>query len=254
MREWSIEEPRGKKLMKRIGTPCLAVGSGTATIGGILTSAFGLHAVMVTVAGGSILICGLVATALGEIWFRTSPRLDYYRSRKLVREDDLQDLQRISEECSGGEVSTLSEKCELLQKNRDLFYGVDMMRPGSPKETVGYYAIYPLRKSVVTQLELGRRTRWYGEQASVEDICSPTAKPYGLYIGFVWGMDGKARAATLKHLAKELNMRYRRHSAFKLFTRPMTNEGMRLAKRHGFTRVSDGGSPELYSVVSRIWP
>lgn len=254
MPQISFEEPAGRKIMKRIGAPCLALGSGTATLGGILGMTLGLHAKAVVVTGGILLSCGIFTSLMGELWFRIGPRMDYYRARLVTSEAELLELQRLSEAFAFGEVSSLAEKRALLAKNRELLYAIEVLRPRRPKKTVGYYALYPLRKVAVSGLEEGKRNRWYGERATPEDICVASAKPTGLYIGFLWGADRKGKAAALKLLGEKLTKRYKVYSAFKVFARPMTDESVRLAKRHRFRKVVDGGIPSLYTVVARLWP
>lgn len=247
------EEPFGRKLFKRVGGPALAIGSGALTLDQILPALSMAPSHGLALAGASVLVFGMVATVAGELWVRLGPRMDYYRPRPLKAESEISALQQVNEQFAPGESVPVEERMLLLARNPDLYYAIDAMYPGKKSVVVGYYGIYPLRKSAVVSIETGKRSRWYGAKADPEDIVTQRGRPSAFYVGFLWGSDRKGKAAVIKLVSEDLDRRCRKASVFKVFTRPMTEESLRLAKRFGFKNVLSDGPVELYRVSYRVW-
>ena len=252
MQKISSEEPLGRKLLKRVGAPTLAIGSSALTLDQMLPALHMASSPALLIAGATLVGIGIATSAVGELWVRIGPRMDYYRPRCLKTEMEISKLQQINAELAPGESVSVEERMKLLVRNRELYFAVDAIYPGKRPTTVGYYSIYPLRKAAVSSIEAGKRTRWYGEQADPNDIVTQKGRPSAFYVGFLWGTGRKGRAAVVKLISEDLERRCKKSSVFKILGRPMTEDSVRLAKRLGFRNVLNDGPVEIYRVSYRI--
>lgn len=83
----------------------------------------------------------------------------------------------------------------------------------------------------------------------------PTTRPetFAIYIGGVAASDFYSRAVVLEALRLRIN--YERELGVRHFlTRPVTNDGLRLARRNHFKPVNSKGQGELIRSMSPNWP
>jgi hypothetical protein len=149
------------------------------------------------------------------------------------------------EKYTPGEVTAVSEKEQFLAINPSLYFAVERIEPGEQPALKGYYAVYPLKKAAVDALERGDRNTWYGNTPGADNLTKERGRAAGFHIGYIWGEGREGSAAVIRLLLEDLAKRCRKHGTFRLFTRPMTSDGLRLTKRYGFRQVVTDRPPEL---------
>ncbi len=231
-----------------VGAVLLTTGSALISLAKGLPLFVGEHSTVVIVSGMVLVLLGIILT-LGRVRLRYSRILDHYRAR-ILRPDEVPGFQLILDQFAPGEVTTVDQKQSLVRINSELFYAVESVT--RVREIVGYFSVFPLRKHAVDELESGKRSRWYGDQPQ-KDIAFRSSRPTAYYVGFLWGKNRGAKAATVDLLRREIIRRAGVQHTFKVITRPMTPDGVRLARRHKFVEVNQRGEPRLGAVCSRVF-
>lgn len=117
-------------------------------------------------------------------------------------------------------------------------------------ETVGFFSIIPLTAKAVQLLNADRLDAFHFTQ---EHISPPKQKPAGYYIGSIAAKGFKAKAEILGYVRGQVEGELRRATGV-VFTRPVTRDGLRLAKNYGFQPVSENvGSNELGRIYQKTY-
>lgn len=107
----------------------------------------------------------------------------------------------------------------------------------------GYFCVIPLSVIAATSVKANTLR---GGNLTMDHVPASTGETTALYIGAVAARDIYSRAVVLEALRQ--HVRYSSHLGVReVLTRPLTEDGLRLVKRHGFQPLEgDGGLDELY--------
>ena len=109
------------------------------------------------------------------------------------------------------------------------------------QELVGSFKVLPLTPKGVRAIELGQVS---GSTFRSEHICGNRSLPAGYYVGDVVGKTRFARGVVMAHLNAVLSPATGVKAT--IYARPLTRDGLRVMKKHGFVQISDGKSaPEV---------
>ena len=107
---------------------------------------------------------------------------------------------------------------------------------------VGVLIAAPLTTLGVRQLA-ARKIRRVEDAQLQRHVCTTWRKPAGIYIGGVAGSDASAKIAAILATITLIEQ----SAPCVVFTRPVTKDGMRIIRRHGFTPVS--GTGPMWSLI-----
>jgi hypothetical protein len=110
----------------------------------------------------------------------------------------------------------------------------------SRQDIVGFFSVFPVNELAA---DLLWNNQLIGSGFSAGHICSQKEKPAAYYIGAVGGKGSRGRSYTLQHLIGHMAALLR-HGPKTVFTRPMTSDGMRIARNYRFTPVRHTTSEE----------
>jgi len=137
----------------------------------------------------------------------------------------------------GEDILSLKRMKDFHEKNPDIFFGVfeesNALFGGRTKKLCGYYSIAPITAETRVLLE---RSALRGSDFGPENITEKGHRPAGLYIGGIAARGHGAKGATLQALLSRLQIEAERKSPH-VFTRPVTQDGLRLARRNDFKPV-----------------
>lgn len=130
------------------------------------------------------------------------------------------------------------------EKNPEIIQAVVKIkanRLGTHQEIAGFFSIFPVTEEAKKLLE---RNELLGAAFAARHICDPREVPAAYYIGAIGGVGLRGRRATLFHLIGYMAALLKRHSKL-VFTRPMTDDGLRVARDYRFRPVrSDAVDPK----------
>jgi len=244
----------GKQGLKNLAVWCVTLGALMITICGVkdqFVTILRLPPVVLTL----ILIVGvlliLVATAIGIILFL--PLIIQHRSLRtfepvMAERGDLETLHEFCEKYMGSHFATLESWRKRHEKNPGTFFMVKEFRKGrfkSQEKLVGAFTIIPVTELARELLERGDLS---AVTFSPQHVASPLEPAAALYISGLVGSNFKSRGFVLSYLVSRLRTEQGLGNHL-LYTRPMTTDGLRLAKRYGFYPVN----PTVTDQANRIY-
>ena len=122
------------------------------------------------------------------------------------------------------------------EKNPDIIQAVIKISSsgfGTRQELAGFFSVFPMTDEARALLE---SNELLGAAFTAAHICEPSQIPAAYYIGAVGGVGRRGRHATLLQLMGYVTALQRRHTKL-VFTRPMTEDGLRLARDYRFSPV-----------------
>lgn len=152
---------------------------------------------------------------------------------------DLPEAYRIFQDTFGADIMGLPQLQQILERNPNTVWRVGVERRtadgGRTRAHVGYFEVFPLSERGVRALTTRRRD---GRTFSAADICERNSESSLYYLAAVATDSASAhpvfdRAAVVNELwsyIADLNL----ERTITLYTRPVTEDGMRLASSHGF--------------------
>jgi hypothetical protein len=222
------------------GTSLLGVGGSVLGFGAVeqLLSDLPLpHAVYaVSLYGGALLfLVGVILTAssweppgMPEVTYEFRPirRTELHSQLRLVR-----DLL--------GEAPPLRSVKDIYNANQKSIWLAERVatyRSGTRSfKVVGFFSLVPLNEEAVALLE---EERLDGLRFNSEHICPPKQRPAGLYVGSIAVHGWRARGEILGYVRSRID-EAAESGIHLVYTRPITRDGLRLAKRHEFLPVAD---------------
>jgi hypothetical protein len=207
---------------------------------------FGYALETITTYGGGILILlGLLVVVFsivckvyqGLCTIPIYPLLDYLHYQATpATEQELKSIYNMAYEFFEGDVSPLENMIAWQNHNPNIFWAIKKRNENEGK-IVGYFCVIPLKRKAAKLIQKEEIT---GAQFELDHITSKKykAKPYAIYIGAVAAKGLFARAASINHLdqfLRHLKMR----KIINTYTRPVTKDGLRLAKKKGFKSVDN---------------
>jgi hypothetical protein len=185
---------------------------------------------LLTVASGII-----AANLFGRSLFSNATIRSY--DVQVADRGDLEDLHDFCEKHAGEHFATLESWRKRYDKNPDTFFMIKETRKKRFKTTlslVGAFTIIPVNESARELLE---RDELNAVTFSSTHIAAPSEKPAALYVSGVVGSSFRGRGYALSFLKDRLKTELERGNSL-VYTRPMTKDGLRLAKAHGFSPVN----------------
>lgn len=126
-----------------------------------------------------------------------------------------------------------------LAINQNIVQGLKIVTP-LERLIAGFYIIYPLTPECVELIEKGELIK--SDKFTSSHITSDFSKARGLYISIVYAHDRFSRAILLMTLLQHLNRTVTNHPNIKtLYTRPVTDDGMRNALKNNFCKMEKTG-------------
>lgn len=130
------------------------------------------------------------------------------------------------------------------EKNPNLFYMVkafDERRPGEEGELVGSFAVTPVTEEARGLLE---QEKLKGVGFTAEHIVAPGEKPAAMYISGIVASGFPAKGITLGFLNDLLECEAESGNCL-FYTRPMSEDGLRLMGSKGFSPVDPSAGGQL---------
>jgi len=101
------------------------------------------------------------------------------------------------------------------------------------QEIVGFFSVFPITENARLLLN---QNELLGASFTADHICKPNETPAAYYIGAMGGVGWRGREATLYQLLGYVAALLRRDGKL-VYTRPMTNDGLRWARNYRFVPV-----------------
>lgn len=162
-----------------------------------------------------------------------------------ARPQDLPRLHALYEEYFGNEAPKRELMREWLGKCPSALTIVQRLAGNSHlserRELVGSFKVLPLTRKGQAAVETGKAT---GSTLGSELIAGPRSRPAGYYIGDVVATTQVARGVVMAHIESAIPTQI--ENEVTLYARPLTADGLRVMRAHGFVLASDGeSSPEI---------
>jgi hypothetical protein len=131
-----------------------------------------------------------------------------------------------------------------IERSRTAFWLVCDQEPNrsATSRLVGSFKIIPLTRSGVAALD---RELVTGATLSEEHVAEGPPDTVAYYVGDVVGTDSAARAAIMQRFRQLVSVEF---AAFSVYARPLTSDGLRVMRKLGFRRVSDGAEPTIPNI------
>jgi hypothetical protein len=166
-----------------------------------------------------------------------------YECRVTTTEQQLHVVHSYIKNCNIGDTPSIDYFRAVLDRSPEIIYALWKHDGLSSEKIVGFYCIMPLTKKAAQQLRSG--TRLVGGPRP-EDIVKSWDGASGIYIAGIAADKGNARghleAALNVHIFTIICHKLRKTKGTPLFTRPLTDDGIRTAEKYGFKRVGEGSA------------
>lgn len=194
----------------------------------------------------ALALLGILALAWLIDWFESfiaQERVEQFRSAK---RDELQDILPLYDQIVGGDRPTINQLKEVFNANSTafrFFERVTKKKGGSKIVTLkGFCTIVPMTESAA---ELLGEERLNGLRMDKTHVCPPNKKCKVVYIGSIGGDGPRCRAAVLNYVLGLIS-EFSGRGVERIYTRPVTVDGLRVARQYGFRPVKeDAGESEL---------
>lgn len=165
--------------------------------------------------------------------------------------EDLVILYELCVDQLGADVVSLDLMRRLFAVNNEIFVKVLEIRTRGPVTTrkiVGFFDIIPVNEDTSRELREGLILTG---ALLVNKVLNADVSPHGIYIGGVFALNYKAKAATMAFMKAAIKS-YRKQGVKEMYARPTTDIGLRLLTNSGFMpleRSSDVGLNQIYFKV-----
>ena len=154
-----------------------------------------------------------------------------------------------------GQVPTLKQVKELHNINPNAIWVVERVKENASSritstKTLGFFTILPLTEKAVRLVDDERLDALH---FTAEHIATPKHKQAAFYIGSIAAKGFRAKAEILGYVRGRVEEESKDGSGI-VFTRPISKDGLRLAKKYGFQPVGDNvGANELGRIYKRVF-
>jgi hypothetical protein len=124
----------------------------------------------------------------------------------------------------------------------------DVVRPDRPEAIYGYFGIIPINQSACAALD---QEQLDGVSFTTDHICRVGESASGYYIAGVAAENSIAQRKILRELKKRLEMLVS-HQSQVFYTRPISEDGLKLVKAFGFERVDRDPEPRLEELYRQV--
>lgn len=166
------------------------------------------------------------------------------------KERDLPAIYQLAFSLFGDEVSPLQSMVLWQEKNKYIFhtlYAVKSSAYERRKRIVGYFVLLPLKETALRRLESGSAR---AKHLSTDDLHFYDENWDAVFIGAVVAVGFRARATILSLVQREITS-FCAQKTNLFYTRPVTNDGLRLVKKFNFLSVDPNKQGEV-NVLYRI--
>jgi hypothetical protein len=204
----------------------------------------GLPTTVFTVFALFLLAAGIALVLFSR--FRENIRVDDHYCTVARTHDQLRQVHEFAKMFFGEDVSQLALMKEWRRKYRRAFIVIMRRRANkvrTDEQLVGYFCLLPLQKSA-TEMILSGQLR--GSALRPDDLASG-GKYASIYLGAVAAKGLTARALAVAFVRRELEDHWVGAARRSIVTRPLTNDGLRLARKYSFLMPS-GAAPILGNI------
>jgi len=128
-----------------------------------------------------------------------------------------------------------------LTVNKNIIRGLKIITP-IEEIIIGFYILYPVNRQCVELMDSGKILK--SDQFELKHITDCFDIARGIYISIVYGLDYYSRAVILMKLFEELrNILKENENIKKLYTRPVSVDGLRNAVKNNFQKMDNS---EIY--------
>lgn len=213
-------------------------------IAGVLLAALGL-AILLFPAGFFIFVREKLITDFDAPDFDCRP----------AKRSELKFIHDFSSQEIGGNVSPVPQMTLFYNKNRSIFWVLVHKKSGEDKSVhkiVGYFSVLPLTESARRLLE---REELNGLKLTTEHVLKRGETPAAIYIGGIAAkrLPFRSRAVLLSYLKAHIN-RERERGVSRIYSRPVTDRGLRILRKYRFSPVADLPGDELDRIYKIVIP
>lgn len=188
----------------------------------------------------------------------STPRRHLVTFKLPVTPNELDALYPVFREVFGDDILPLPELQKILAINPNTIWRVGVEREGTtdgsrkpPPEYIGFFEVFPLKPTGLRALRDYKRD---GRSFRASDVYARSASATDFYIASVGALPGSAhpvqnRAAVVRELWSYLTT-LNENRTITLYTRPVTEDGVRLAEKYGFSQLDK--EPSL-PAAEAIW-
>jgi hypothetical protein len=162
-----------------------------------------------------------------------------------ARFDELSVINELAVKLFGQGVSDLDLMQDWWKVNPGVFWILHRVTAASGyrnEELVGYFCVLPVNAEGKAQLRSEKIT---GATLGASVIVPPTQRPKAVYIGAIAGSDRSSKAAIVLSLTTFLKS-LETTGPIDVLTRPVTDDGLRIAQQYEMKPVKDAGLGHIY--------
>lgn len=185
----------------------------------------------IAVIASALLVAAWLLVRLGDWLYRGV--VESFRS---IKRNELQELVPFFDRVVGGDRPSLNDLKQIFNANNDVFKVLEKVVKYSRKrrsELVGFCTIVPMKSEAEPLLATEQLN---GLRMSAEHIAAPRKQVRVLYIGSIGAQGAKPRAAVLNYVLGVMDDAAK-HGVRRVYTRPVTKDGLRVATKYGFEPV-----------------
>lgn len=200
------------------------------------------------VAGLALLVLAVISLTISRINLQRGTQLQYVCSK--VEDNQLEEVHTFCREILGDDIGTMERLREWHNKNPDILHVIYAQRQRRFKQIktiVGFFSVFPVTTEAKQLLS---RNALKGTEFNANHITARGRRPAAIYIGAVAGNGFKGREQTLMALMGFVTSLTERKTSL-VFTRPISDDGLRLAKQYGFTPAIKASSKQEEGIFVR---
>lgn len=254
-----ITSEQRRQSRRTVGITAAGIGSIIVTVATALPllEVDGPYWIPLLAAGIVIVIGGLAWMLIGWRWPRDRDNEFHAHSCRLAKQEEIPSLTELCQKHLGPvPLPSVKHLQDLHCVNQEMFYIIERKVPGINghlTETVGCFTVVPLKQVALTGFDEGKLEG--GTQLTAAHVTKRRKAAKALYIGVLIGVDKMASGVVLRELVKKVNAYCHKSGIIKVFGRPITDDGLRLMQKHGFTTVPafGEGPPQMNIVCCKHW-
>jgi len=185
----------------------------------------------------ALFVVPVISLAVSAIRDHLNKRVAYrYRA---VKRREMPELVEIYRELIGGDHPPINQLKRIQRANGEAFRFYERLVSGrwrQSSEVIGFGAVLPVNRDAAQDLAKGLIT---GLSLDAARICRVGMRCSAIYIGSVGARGYRGKADVLKCVMMQVDA-LKNLGARHVYTRPITPDGLRIAKRHGFRPVGAG--------------
>ena len=201
--------------------------------------------------GLALVLLGLLFVGLLVHWLLIRMGDEVYINFRCAKRGELELLLPLYDELVGGERPSINQLKAVHRANENCFIFMERVRVrgvAKSAKVIGFCTVVPVNAEASELLE---KNELNGLKFNKDHICSPSKKPKSVYVGSIGAKGAGAKGGVLNYVLGKLDD-CADHGIKRVFTRPVTRDGLRIARKYGFEPVDPSVSPdelrELYAL------